>query len=177
MQRNGALVHQITQSVGAVRERVHHGAVFLVHAHTPNPVREMLRNVLLNEVHTLNALREPVQRQRPALEMGQHVRCDAFVVVAKIGLAQVRAREEDFPRIVDLQIHGDCARSRPTSSAALSSRRPRKRGWRNLSSSVHSVKAISATSSGETQWTPDSRTRPEKGESARETLAMLSWRD
>src|SRR6185312_9949197 len=45
------------------------------------------------------------------------------------------------------------ARSRTTSAAFLSSRRPMNDGWRSVPSLVHSVNAISATSDGFTQCT------------------------
>src|SRR4051812_24760641 len=48
---------------------------------------------------------------------------------------------------------GLCGVSRTTSRADLSARNPMKVGWRSTPSSVHSVKPISATSLGSTQWT------------------------
>src|SRR5207237_1951306 len=45
-------------------------------------------------------------------------------------------------------------RSRTTSAAFLSSLNPWKDGWRKVPSCVHSVKAISATNCGLTQYTP-----------------------
>ena len=49
---------------------------------------------------------------------------------------------------------GYAGTSRTTSVAFLSSRRPRKRGWRSSPSCVHSVNPTWATSSGRTQCTP-----------------------
>jgi hypothetical protein len=47
---------------------------------------------------------------------------------------------------------GVTSRSRTTSAAGLSSRRPWKDGCRILPSDVHSLNVTSATSSGRTQW-------------------------
>src|SRR5262245_53420689 len=47
------------------------------------------------------------------------------------------------------------ARSRWHSRGTLSVRSPSKRGWRSMPFCVHSLKAISATSWGQTQWSCD----------------------
>ena len=49
------------------------------------------------------------------------------------------------------EVGGAFARSRPTSLACLSSRRPWNDAWRMLPSGVHSANAISATRRGLTQ--------------------------
>src|SRR6201999_1953041 len=76
-------------------------------------------------------------------------------VVGKQHLAGVAQLEADPGRLhllaVDLDAH--CGTSRTTSEAALSRRRPWKRGWRSCRSRVHSEKPIWATSSGRTQCT------------------------
>jgi hypothetical protein len=48
-------------------------------------------------------------------------------------------------------LSGAAAPSRRTSRASLSSRTPRKTGWRSFPSAVHSLKATSTTTRGVTQ--------------------------
>src|SRR6185295_3174169 len=67
--------------------------------------------------------------------------------------------------------------SRLTSSAALSSRRPRKTGWRISPADVHSVNRTSPTSLGFTQVvTASSFTRTPKGEVDVRSAESLSYK-
>src|SRR5919198_53841 len=98
--------------------------------------------------------------------MREHSWGDALVVIDELALRDPVAWKEHLVRPRDLNDAASRAqrlgpgrrahfeRSRTTSRAALSLRRPRNRGWRNFPSRVHSVKSTCATSVGFTQCTP-----------------------
>ena len=71
------------------------------------------------------------------------------------GLSRFESLRTRLPLLISGSIDG---RSRCTSSASLSSRRPWYTGARSLPSCVHSAKRTSATSSGSTQTTSPLRT-------------------
>ena len=118
------------------------------------PGREAVDDVLLQEALGADARRKPLHRDRPAAQVRQHHRRDQVVVGGQLALGDAVVGEEHLVGMRDG--HG---RSRTTSRAALSSRRPSSRGWRSLSYGVHSVKATCTTISGRTQCTR-SRGRP-----------------
>src|SRR5262249_62414458 len=101
------------------------------------------------------------QDQRTGSKMRQYSRGDAAVVIDQVLFSYAVLRKQHFPRTCnphlvaadsdDLFWNDHRQPSRTTSFGLLSSRRPRNRGCRNLPLGVHSLKAISATSSGLTQ--------------------------
>ena len=96
-----------------------------------------------------------MQGERPPAHVRDHDLGDARVVPGEVQLGQARVREEHPVGVADRDRPASrpdgVAHSRTTSSAALSSRSPRKRGWRRRPSRVHSVKPTCATRRGSTQ--------------------------
>ena len=70
-------------------------------------------------------------------------------------------------------------RSRTTSDGLLSSRSPRKRGWRSRASFVHSANPIWATSAGRVQCVPrgigHASTNADSAVSSFRSLSPRSW--
>jgi hypothetical protein len=99
----------------------------------PYPVRPVLGTFLLVEELAFDAVRVALHRQRPALEVRQHERRHARVVVDHLALGEARLGIEDLVEVGELELlaldldfdrFAHIATSRTTADAGLSSRRP-----------------------------------------------------
>src|SRR5262249_4116932 len=81
-----------------------HGALVLIAPDRGrlHPGRPVLGTVLLVEVRPLDAIRIPLERERPIAQMGQQRRCDAQVVVEHLPLGESRRRIEDLVEVAEL---------------------------------------------------------------------------
>src|SRR5690606_25568464 len=81
------------------------GAALLADLDPGDPLRVVLRGVLLHEGRPVDAVRTPVQHQRAAPQVGQQVRRDGPVVVGQVALGVLRgappAGEEHLVRPAD----------------------------------------------------------------------------
>src|SRR5207249_11779572 len=119
----------------------------------PDPRRDPLGGVLLEERFPGDPVRVAGEHERPVLEVWEQEGCPARRAPRPSRSAET---------------------SRTQSSGCLSSRNPRKVGWRIPPSSVHSVNRTSQTSFGSTQWWPRPAGVPvSNGEVARASGASL----
>src|SRR5215475_14187317 len=155
------LIGEIDQRGGVVADDVPDGASHLLYCDRLDPAGIMRWSILLEKAGLVDPVRVTFQDQRTASKMWQYPRGDAAVVIDQVLFSYAVLRKQHFPRTCnphlvaadsdDLFWNDHRQPSRTTSFGLLSSRRPRNRGCRNLPLGVHSLKAISATSSGLTQ--------------------------
>jgi hypothetical protein len=69
------------------------------HRGRPHPLRAVAGRVLLVEVLRLDAVRVALERERPPLQMRQHVRRDARVVVDHVALGEPGGGIEDLVEV------------------------------------------------------------------------------
>ena len=101
MQADRRLVGEIDQRVGVAGDHVRRRAVGRAHRRTPDPVREVVGDALLEDPVALDAIREPLQVQRPVAQVRQHHVGDPLVIRRQLGLRRP-VREEPLVGLGDL---------------------------------------------------------------------------
>ena len=92
--RDAPLVRDVNESRGVVTDDMGDGPAHLGHGHPMDPVGEMRRDRLLVDRRAAIGPRKPLDRDRPAAQVGQHHLRDAVVVLHDLALGDVRGREE-----------------------------------------------------------------------------------
>src|SRR5260370_13741693 len=118
------------------------------------------RFFFLVEALASHSVRAALQRQQTIFHIRGKLRENALVVPSQVKLCVTFVRPENLVGIREFNgkflvfvparpqfLHADLSGKR-TAWRRLSSRRPRKTGWRSLPSAVHSWKEICATSRG-----------------------------
>jgi hypothetical protein len=123
VRRDRVLPDEIDERGGVAHEHVCDGPVRLRHLDPPDPLREVVRDVLVEEALAPDPVGEALHAHRAEADMRQHPLADALVVVGEVGLCDPVVRKEQLVRMRDLDRAHD-GTSRTTSLAALSSRSP-----------------------------------------------------
>jgi hypothetical protein len=123
VRRDRVLADEVDERLGLAHERVHDGPAALVDLNSPDPVRVVVGNVLLEEPLAVDPVGEAHEAERPVAHVRQHPLRDVLVVVGQVRLRDPVLGEELLVGVGDLDGHD--GRSRTTSRAALSSRSPR----------------------------------------------------
>src|SRR5262249_41957438 len=150
--RDAAEVHERERRLPPAADDVVSHAVLVDDAHRGRVARHAVRLLLLPEALSAEAIRTTAEDERPTLHVRPDLREDALVVVDEVALRVALVGPEHLRRVRDRDRH-----ARTHSSGRLSSRRPRKTGWRSFLSSVHSWNEICATSFGASHTVPFSR--------------------
>src|SRR5260370_21561308 len=159
------LIREINQSGGVITYHMANRSILLRQRGGFDPCRIVAGRVLLEKLLAVDAVRIPFHCDRPLAQMRQYGSSDALVVLHKFPLGDPIIGKENLLRVC--YFHGPATgsggifrfrthngRSRTTSRAFLSWRKPRKRGRRNRPSRVHSVKLTCAPTFRLTQCTP-----------------------
>lgn len=73
--RGGAgLIGEVEEGGGVVADRMGDGAVLLGQLGRVDPVREVVRDVLLHEGRAVDAVGMPLQHEGPSAQVGKHAR-------------------------------------------------------------------------------------------------------
>ncbi len=119
--------HPLVGQVGEIglggAEHMLHGAAFAgtLQGHAPQPVREMLGALLLEEALRADAVGEALQGQGPVAQVGQHEFRHGPVVVDDLALGDAVFREQDLVQVLELQ----AAVADPHPGHEVASRAPR----------------------------------------------------
>lgn len=100
--RGGArLVGEVEEGGGVVADHVGDGPALFGQLGSVDPVREVVRDVLLHEGRPVDAVGVPFQHERPSAQLGQHAPGDRAVVVREVGLGDAVIGEEHLVRAAD----------------------------------------------------------------------------
>jgi hypothetical protein len=131
---DAGLIGEVHQCRGAADHHVVDAAaaVGLFHRDGVDPVREVLGRALLEHLSGVDAVREPFESERPAVEIPDHSWCDRLVVADEVALGQAVAGEEHLAGLAQFDgpaadpdlVGAHCARSLTTWRGDLSVRSP-----------------------------------------------------
>ena len=184
MELDDAPLHKAHEGRRRARSEIGRGPLAFRHLDARDGLMDRRVRVFLEEALFRPAVRTANEGKRTPREMRHEFRRDACVIrreialgeagfgeIELVGMRQRDARDDAFSgrrrAVAAARGSGElgfarvagaararAAFSRATSDATLSGRRPTNDGWRSATSSLHSVNAISATSSGRIQCAP-----------------------